>query len=145
MPPLEHRGKELRTESEDGKSGKCKERDKSGPTSRGAENGMSAKTDVNRRVLAIQAKKKRHKPSKRKGKGNAQDESETSGAQCSKASATQQGQGSGFYQDASSQRPYSSDNGNRYLCFLKMSIDSTMLMFFLLSFRNYSDKFPPIR
>ncbi|XP_068974476.1 SRSF protein kinase 3-like isoform X2 [Bombus flavifrons] len=73
---------------------------------------MSAKTDVNRRVLAIQAKKKRHKPSKRKGKGNAQDESETSGAQCSKASATQQGQGSGFYQDASAQRPYSSDNGN---------------------------------
>ncbi|XP_033183640.1 SR splicing factor protein kinase isoform X2 [Bombus vancouverensis nearcticus] len=73
---------------------------------------MSAKTDVNRRVLAIQAKKKRHKPSKRKGKGNTQDESETSGAQCSKASATQQGQGSGFYQDASAQRPYSSDNGN---------------------------------
>ncbi|XP_048263034.1 SRSF protein kinase 3 isoform X2 [Bombus terrestris] len=73
---------------------------------------MSAKTDVNRRVLAIQAKKKRHKPSKRKGKGNAQDESEASGAQCSKASATQQGQGSGFYQDASAQRPYSSDNGN---------------------------------
>ncbi|XP_050573569.1 SRSF protein kinase 3 isoform X1 [Bombus affinis] len=74
---------------------------------------MSAKTDVNRRVLAIQAKKKRHKPSKRKGKGNVQDESEASGAQCSKASATQQGQGSGFYQDASAQRPYSSDNGNR--------------------------------
>ncbi|XP_050573576.1 SRSF protein kinase 3 isoform X2 [Bombus affinis] len=73
---------------------------------------MSAKTDVNRRVLAIQAKKKRHKPSKRKGKGNVQDESEASGAQCSKASATQQGQGSGFYQDASAQRPYSSDNGN---------------------------------
>ncbi|CAK9828918.1 SRSF protein kinase 1 [Anthophora retusa] len=73
---------------------------------------MSAKTDVNRRVLAIQAKKKRHKPSKRKGKGNSQDESETSGAQCSKTPATQQGQGSGFYQDASAQRPYSSDNGN---------------------------------
>ncbi|OAD53514.1 SRSF protein kinase 1 [Eufriesea mexicana] len=73
---------------------------------------MSAKTDVNRRVLAIQAKKKRHKPSKRKGKGNTQDESETSGAQCSKASTTQQGQGSGFYQDASAQRPYFSDNGN---------------------------------
>lgn len=33
---------------------------------------MSAKTDVNRRVLAIQAKKKRHKPSKRKGKANSQ-------------------------------------------------------------------------
>ncbi|XP_016914630.1 SRSF protein kinase 3 isoform X1 [Apis cerana] len=74
---------------------------------------MSAKTDVNRRVLAIQAKKKRHKPSKRKGKANIQDESETSGAQCSKASTTQQGQGSSFYQDASAQRPYSSDNGNR--------------------------------
>lgn len=36
--------------------------------------GMSAKTDVNRRVLAIQAKKKRHKPSKRKGKTNSQGE-----------------------------------------------------------------------
>ncbi|XP_046591424.1 SRSF protein kinase 3 isoform X1 [Neodiprion lecontei] len=32
---------------------------------------MSAKTDVNRRVLAIQAKKKRHKPGKRKGKGSS--------------------------------------------------------------------------
>ncbi|KYM82291.1 Serine/threonine-protein kinase spk-1, partial [Atta colombica] len=31
-------------------------------------------TDVNRRVLAIQAKKKRHKPSKRKGKANSQSE-----------------------------------------------------------------------
>lgn len=88
-------------------------KEKSGPTNRGARNGMSAKTDVNRRVLAIQAKKKRHKPSKRKGKANIQDESETSGAQCSKASTTQQGQGSSFYQDASAQRPYSSDNGNR--------------------------------
>lgn len=29
----------------------------------------NTKTDVNRRVLAIQAKKKRHKPGKRKGKG----------------------------------------------------------------------------
>ncbi|XP_023246282.1 uncharacterized protein LOC111643166 [Copidosoma floridanum] len=28
------------------------------------------KTDANRRVLAIQAKKKRHKPSKRKGRGS---------------------------------------------------------------------------
>lgn len=74
---------------------------------------MSTKTDVNRRVLAIQAKKKRHKPSKRKGKGNSQGESDTSGAQCSTAPAARQGQGSGFYQDASSQRPYSSDNGNR--------------------------------
>ncbi|XP_029053095.1 SRSF protein kinase 3 isoform X1 [Osmia bicornis bicornis] len=73
---------------------------------------MSTKTDVNRRVLAIQAKKKRHKPSKRKGKGNSQGESDTSGAQCSKAPAARQGQGSGFYQDASAQRPYSSDNGN---------------------------------
>ncbi|XP_026675419.1 SRSF protein kinase 3 [Ceratina calcarata] len=72
---------------------------------------MSAKTDVNRRVLAIQAKKKRHKPSKRKGKSSAQDETETSAAQCSKAPATQQGQGSGFYQD-SAQSPYSGDNGN---------------------------------
>ncbi|XP_076670564.1 SR splicing factor protein kinase isoform X1 [Andrena cerasifolii] len=75
---------------------------------------MSAKTDVNRRVLAIQAKKKRHRPSKRKGKGNSQGGSETSGAQCSKGPAAQQGQqGSGFYQDTSAQRPYSSDNGNR--------------------------------
>ena len=29
---------------------------------------MNSKSDVNRRVLAIQAKKKRHKPGKRKGK-----------------------------------------------------------------------------
>ncbi|XP_058801193.1 SRSF protein kinase 3 [Phymastichus coffea] len=32
---------------------------------------MNSKSDVNRRVLAIQAKKKRHKPSKRKGKGSS--------------------------------------------------------------------------
>lgn len=47
---------------------------------------MSAKTDVNRRVLAIQAKKKRHKPSKRKGKTNSQGEPGTAGAECSKTS-----------------------------------------------------------
>ncbi|XP_053995142.1 SRSF protein kinase 3-like isoform X2 [Hylaeus anthracinus] len=58
---------------------------------------MSAKTDVNRRVLAIQAKKKRHKPSKRKGKGNSQGDSETPGAQCSKTPAARQAQGSDFY------------------------------------------------
>ncbi|XP_076247924.1 SR splicing factor protein kinase isoform X2 [Calliopsis andreniformis] len=84
---------------------------------------MSAKMDVNRRVLAIQAKKKRHKPSKRKGKGNSQGDSETSGAQCSKTAAARQGAGSYFYQDSSARkpyfyqdssarRPYSSDNGN---------------------------------
>lgn len=39
--------------------------------------GMSAKTDVNRRVLAIQAKKKRHKPSKRKGKASSQGDQDT--------------------------------------------------------------------
>lgn len=33
---------------------------------------MSSKSDVNRRVLAIQAKKKRHKPGKKKGKGDNQ-------------------------------------------------------------------------
>ncbi|XP_076623348.1 SR splicing factor protein kinase [Colletes latitarsis] len=58
---------------------------------------MSAKTDVNRRVLAIQAKKKRHKPSKRKGKGNSQGESETPGAQCSKTPAVRPVQGPDFY------------------------------------------------
>lgn len=97
-----------------------KEREESGPSNRGAGDDMSTKTDVNRRVLAIQAKKKRHKPSKRKGKGNSQGESDTSGAQCSKAPAARQGQGSGFYQDASAQRPYSSDNGNRYLTICNM-------------------------
>lgn len=74
---------------------------------------MSAKTDVNRRVLAIQAKKKRHKPSKRKGKGNSQGESDAPGAQCSKTPTTRQEQGSGFYQDPSAHRPHSTDNGNR--------------------------------
>jgi len=49
--------------------------------------GMSAKTDVNRRVLAIQAKKKRHKPSKRKGKANSQGDQD---AQSSKGPRTSQ-------------------------------------------------------
>lgn len=34
---------------------------------------MSSKSDVNRRVLAIQAKKKRHKPGKKKGKNDEQN------------------------------------------------------------------------
>lgn len=120
-------------------------KEESGPTNRGARNGMSAKTDVNRRVLAIQAKKKRHKPSKRKGKANIQDESETSGAQCSKASTTQQGQGSSFYQDASAQRPYSSDNGNRYsniIVILFYYIDILLVDNFL--FTNYINFFDVI-
>lgn len=120
-------------------------KEESGPTNRGARNGMSAKTDVNRRVLAIQAKKKRHKPSKRKGKANIQDESETSGAQCSKASTTQQGQGSSFYQDASAQRPYSSDNGNRYsniIVILFYYIDILLVDNFL--FMNYINFFDVI-
>ncbi|KAG7188113.1 hypothetical protein KM043_015960 [Ampulex compressa] len=74
---------------------------------------MSTKTDVNRRVLAIQAKKKRHKPSKRKGKGNSQSETDAPGAQCSKTPSARQGQGSGLFQDATGQRLYSSDNRNR--------------------------------
>lgn len=73
---------------------------------------MSAKTDVNRRVLAIQAKKKRHKPSKRKGKGTSQGEQDTQVA-CPKPLSARHGQGSGLFPDASAQRPYSSDNGNR--------------------------------
>lgn len=92
---------------------------------------MSAKTDVNRRVLAIQAKKKRHKPSKKKGKGHSQGDTETTTGQCSKTQppvtrqgqrsfkdfVNRQGEGSSFkdlFQDTfSEQRPYSSDNGNR--------------------------------
>lgn len=56
----------------------CEEASGKGVAEREARTGiqlvgeMSAKTDVNRRVLAIQAKKKRHKPSKRKGKANSQ-------------------------------------------------------------------------
>ncbi|XP_066589980.1 SRSF protein kinase 3-like isoform X2 [Prorops nasuta] len=75
---------------------------------------MSAKTDVNRRVLAIQAKKKRHKPSKRKGKTNSQGETDTPGAQCSTKppSAARPEQDSWCFQDSSSQKQYS-DNGNR--------------------------------
>lgn len=67
---------------------------------------MSAKTDVNRRVLAIQAKKKRHKPSKRKNK----IEPENSSAQSSK------NQGSHRFQDSANQQQYSGGNSNR-LCF----------------------------
>ncbi|XP_015589171.1 SRSF protein kinase 3 isoform X2 [Cephus cinctus] len=74
---------------------------------------MSTKTDVNRRVLAIQAKKKRHKPGKRKGKGGSQPDPENPGPQCSKSSAPTTRQSSGFYQDAAVQRPFSSGNGNR--------------------------------
>ncbi|XP_032689686.1 SRSF protein kinase 3 isoform X1 [Odontomachus brunneus] len=72
---------------------------------------MSAKTDVNRRVLAIQAKKKRHKPSKRKGKANPQSEQD---AQFSKGPRGQVTAAAAGYSDgATAQRSYPSDNGNR--------------------------------
>lgn len=72
---------------------------------------MSAKTDVNRRVLAIQAKKKRHKPSKRKGKTNSQSEQD---AQSSKGPRGQVAAATAGYSDgATAQRSYPSDNGNR--------------------------------
>ncbi|XP_051175922.1 SRSF protein kinase 3 [Leptopilina boulardi] len=67
---------------------------------------MSTKNDVNRRVLAIQAKKKRHKPVKRKGKG-PQGDQENPGAQCSKASNSNQNQ------DSRGQRQNSGGNGHR--------------------------------
>ncbi|XP_057331157.1 SRSF protein kinase 3 isoform X3 [Microplitis mediator] len=75
---------------------------------------MSTKASVNRRVLAIQAKKKRYKPTKRKGAksgGNSQaDTDNSSGAHCSKtSSATAARQGN---QDGNGQRPFT-DNGNR--------------------------------
>ncbi|XP_033212194.1 SRSF protein kinase 1 [Belonocnema kinseyi] len=66
---------------------------------------MSAKNDVNRRVLAIQAKKKRHKPVKRKGKG-PQGDLENPGTQSSKPSFSRQSQDSG------GQRQNSGGNGN---------------------------------
>ncbi|XP_012283185.1 SRSF protein kinase 3 isoform X2 [Orussus abietinus] len=73
---------------------------------------MSAKTDVNRRVLAIQAKKKRHKPSKRKDKGGgSQGDQDAPGAQCSKTQSASKG--SDHYQDSGGQRQYPGGNSNR--------------------------------
>ena len=69
--------------------------------------GMSAKAYVNRRVLAIQAKKKRYKPAKRKGKGNSQSDAENSGAHCSKTTPAKTGQ------EGNGQRQFSGDNGVR--------------------------------
>lgn len=93
----------------------------------GTNDGMSAKNDVNRRVLAIQAKKKRHKPVKRKGKG-PQGDQENPGAQCSKASNSNQNQ------DTSGQRQNSDGNGHRcpssfFLCLL---LRNSFLRFFSL-------------
>jgi len=82
--------------------------------------GMSAKTDVNRRVLAIQAKKKRHKPSKRKGKGansqGEQDAQSSKGPRQVAATATTAATTATTYEYASDgppQRAYNSDNGTR--------------------------------
>ncbi|XP_025156832.1 SRSF protein kinase 1 isoform X3 [Harpegnathos saltator] len=72
---------------------------------------MSAKIDVNRRVLAIKAKKKRHKPSKRKGKTNSQGEQD---AQPSKGPRGQvAATAAGYSEGATAQRSYSNDHGNR--------------------------------
>ncbi|XP_011342517.1 SRSF protein kinase 3 isoform X3 [Ooceraea biroi] len=75
---------------------------------------MSAKTDVNRRVLAIQAKKKRHKPSKRKGKGSSQGEQDAQsskgprGGQVAAATAFEYAD---FPSDARLRLAYANDNG----------------------------------
>ncbi|XP_034934233.1 SRSF protein kinase 3 [Chelonus insularis] len=77
---------------------------------------MSTKASVNRRVLAIQAKKKRYKPSKRKGKNNSQAEGDNNvaGAACSKSSSTRQSQRpENFQQDGAVQKSYTADNRNR--------------------------------
>jgi serine/threonine-protein kinase SRPK1 len=78
---------------------------------------MSAKTDVNRRVLAIQAKKKRHKPSKRKGKSNPQGEQDaqsSKGPRSGQVAATDPAfGGTRWYSDDPLQRYYPSDNGTR--------------------------------
>lgn len=75
---------------------------------------MSAKTDVNRRVLAIQAKKKRHKPSKRKGKANSQGDQD---AQSSKGPRSGQEAAAATvfeYSDSSRMmRVLTGDNGTR--------------------------------
>ncbi|EZA51995.1 Serine/threonine-protein kinase SRPK1 [Ooceraea biroi] len=77
---------------------------------------MSAKTDVNRRVLAIQAKKKRHKPSKRKGKGSSQGEQDAQsskgprGGQVAAATAFEYAD---FPSDARLRLAYANDNGTR--------------------------------
>lgn len=75
---------------------------------------MSAKTDVNRRVLAIQAKKKRHKPSKRKGKANSQSDQD---AQSSKGPRSGQEAAAATvfeYSDSSRMmRVLTGDNGTR--------------------------------
>ncbi|XP_012261820.1 SRSF protein kinase 3 isoform X2 [Athalia rosae] len=68
---------------------------------------MSAKTDVNRRVLAIQAKKKRHKPGKRKVKGSLGD-TDTPGSNGPQGGPKT----SSSNQENTSSRPYSGGNGS---------------------------------
>ncbi|XP_063976254.1 SRSF protein kinase 3 [Diachasmimorpha longicaudata] len=74
---------------------------------------MSTKASVNRRVLAIQAKKKRYKQTtKRKGKNHTQGDSENSGATCSKTTTRHSTLGEGA-QEGDGQRTFTTDNGNR--------------------------------
>lgn len=75
---------------------------------------MSAKTDVNRRVLAIQAKKKRHKPSKRKGKANSQGDQDSAQSSKGPRSGQEAAAASVEYFDARTQRIFVGDhNGTR--------------------------------
>ncbi|XP_012216408.1 SRSF protein kinase 3 isoform X2 [Linepithema humile] len=73
---------------------------------------MSTKTDVNRRVLAIQAKKKRHKPSKRKGKANSQSEQDAQTSKGQRSGQVAAAANTFEYSDASL-RNYTTDNGTR--------------------------------
>lgn len=95
---------------------------------------MSTKASVNRRVLAIQAKKKRYKPTKRKGKGNTQTDNDNTGAHCSKTSARQP-QAPDATQDSTGQRPFTTDNGNRYVCICQLfSLNYSLSFFFFFFF-----------
>lgn len=74
---------------------------------------MNAKADVNRRVLAIQAKKKRHKPNKKKGKPNGLV---SSGSGSSDQSNNTPGPGSETAVTVASGNSNNSGNGGDNIC-----------------------------
>ncbi|XP_031784864.1 SRSF protein kinase 3 isoform X1 [Nasonia vitripennis] len=76
---------------------------------------MNSKTDVNRRVFAIKAKKKRHKPDKRKGKGGGGAAAATAGGTPAAGSASAaQGAGDSDLQSPTQQQQQGKNQPSRH-------------------------------
>lgn len=86
---------------------------------------MSSKLDVNRRVLAIQAKKKRHKPGKKKGKNGETEQQNGNNGQGASSTGTRSAGAQRFEPSHSSSNETIEDTGEPYSSDEEEQEDST--------------------